>query len=51
MAAQPKRRISTGRKGRRRSDKNVELGGRGTYVTSRDRRTAKRTATSQTSSK
>lgn len=43
MGALPKRRISTGRKGRRRQDKQItSLDGRGTYVSSRDRRAAKR---------
>jgi hypothetical protein len=42
MGALPKRRLSTGRKGRRRQDKNIDLKGRGQYVSSRDRRTAMR---------
>lgn len=42
MGALPKRRISTGRKGRRRQDKTVELAGRGTLSTSRARREAKK---------
>ncbi len=48
MGALPKRRISTGRKGRRRQDKNISsLAGRGTYVTSRDRRAAKKGSADQ----
>lgn len=50
MAATPKRRISTGRSGRRRQNKIIDPNKPGTYVSSRDRRTAKR-ATSQTSDK
>lgn len=41
MGALPKRRLSTGRKGRRRQDKNLDLKGRGQYMSSRDRRAAK----------
>jgi hypothetical protein len=48
MGALPKRRISTGRKGRRRQDKKItNLSGRGTYVTSRDRRAAKKNVAEQ----
>ncbi|MCD8484258.1 hypothetical protein LRY65_00080 [Candidatus Woesebacteria bacterium] len=42
MGALPKRRISTGRKGRRRQDKTVQLKGRGVAVTSRQRREKKK---------
>lgn len=41
MGALPKRRISSGRRGRRRQDKNVELAGRGLLTSSRARRAAK----------
>lgn len=44
MGALPKRRISTARQGRRRQDKAVPTSGRGTYVSSRDRRAAKKEA-------
>lgn len=42
MGALPKRRISTARKGRRRQDKTVSLAGRGTAVSSRQRREKKK---------
>jgi len=42
MGALPKRRISTGRKGRRRQDKNIAVTGRGTAASSRQRREAKK---------
>jgi hypothetical protein len=48
MGALPKRRISTGRKGRRRQDKQItSLDGRGKYVTTRERRAAKKNVTEQ----
>ncbi len=48
MAATPKRRISTGRSGRRRQNKNIDPAKPGTYVSSRDRRTAKRDSSQNT---
>ena len=50
MGALPKRRISTGRKGRRRQDKNIALQGRGTAVSSRQRREKKKEVTSSRTS-
>lgn len=41
MGALPKRRISTGRSGRRRQDKVITPGGRGAYMGSRTRRLTK----------
>lgn len=42
MAALPKRRISTGRQGRRRQDKVLTATGQNRYVGSRARRAAKK---------
>jgi len=50
MGALPKRRISTGRKGRRRQDKNIDLQGRGTAITSRQRTEKKKQITSSRTS-
>lgn len=48
MGALPKRRISSGRRGRRRQDKEItSLNGRGAYVGSRARREAKKDTVTQ----
>jgi hypothetical protein len=47
MGALPKRRISTGRSGRRRQDKTISTGGRGAYMSSRTRRLTKQGKTTQ----
>ncbi len=50
MGALPKRRISTGRSGRRRQDKNISLAGRGVAASSRQRREKKKEVTSSRTS-
>lgn len=48
MGALPKRRISSGRRGRRRADKKITtLAGRGSYVGSRERRALKKGAATE----
>lgn len=48
MGALPKRRLSTGRQGRREMSKKLTASGRGARVTSRDRRAKKQGKTETT---